>query len=190
MMKAVLFGPPPAYSPGGSPSSGQKNGGLDFMKKAKLVGVAVPVAFLLLAAAPSVFGDDHDKKTDVTFDRPVQVPGAVLQPGTYMFILMNAVDRHIVEIRSEDGKTLYATTFATAAQRLKQTDKVVLTYYEMPAGSPDAVREWFWPGDYEGQTFLYPHLKAAEIGAATHQTVPEAPDQDPAALVTPNSKKP
>jgi len=153
------------------------------MKRMTVVSIAAPAALLLIAAAPSVFSDDRDKKTDVTFDRPVQVPGAVLQPGTYMFILMNAnPDRNIVEIKSEDGKILYATTFATRAHRIERTGKVVLTFYEMPAGTPDAIRQWYWPGDYDGQEFLYAHQKALEIGAVTHQTVPEISDQDAAKL--------
>ena len=159
------------------------------MKRMSAISIAAPAVLLLLAAVPSIFSDEHDKKTDVTIDRPVQVPGAVLQPGKYMFILMNVSgDRHVVEVRSEDGKQLYTTTFTAAAKRLKQTSKVALTYYEMPKGTPDAVREWFWPGDFEGQAFLYPHQKAAEIKAATHKTVPEAPDQDPAKALGDRSK--
>lgn len=146
------------------------------MKRSSIVSIAAPVALLLLAAAPAVFSDDHDKKTDITIEQPIQVPGAVLQPGTYMFILMNSSsDRHIVEIKSEDGSKLYATTFTTAARRVQPTGKVSLTFYEMPAGTPQALRQWFWPGDTEGQEFLYPHDKAAEITAATNQTVPEIP---------------
>jgi len=157
------------------------------MQRTSLIGIAAPVALLLLAAAPAVFSDDHDKKTDITIEQPIQVPGAVLQPGTYMFILMNSSsDRHIVEIKSEDGSKLYATTFTTAARRVEPTGKVVLTFYEMPAGTPQALRQWFWPGDTEGQEFLYPHDKAAEITAATNQTVPEVPaDQDTAQAAPP-----
>jgi hypothetical protein len=155
------------------------------MKRTSIVSIVAESAlFLLLAIPPTLFGDDHDKKTDITIDRPVQVPGAVLQPGTYMFTLMNVTgDRHVVEVRSEDGKTLYATAFTAAAQRIERTGKVVLTYYEMPKGAPDAVR-----GDFEGQAFLYPRQKAAEITGATHQRVPEAPDQDPAKVLGDRSK--
>jgi hypothetical protein len=153
------------------------------MKRLSFLGIATPLVLLLLAAAPTVFSDDYDKKTDVTIDRPIQVPGATLQPGKYMFILMNSSsNRHIVEIKSEDGKKLYATTFTTAAQRITPTAKVALTFYEMPAGTPDAVRQWFWPGDTEGEEFLYTHQQAAEIKAARHQTeaVAETNEQPPA----------
>ena len=154
------------------------------MKRLSFLGIAMPLVLLLLAAAPTVFSDDYDKKTDVTIDKPIQVPGATLQPGTYMFILMNSSsNRHIVEIKSEDGKKLYATTFTTAARRITPTAKVALTFYEMPAGTPDAVRQWFWSGDTEGEEFLYTHQQAAEIKAARHQNeeVAETNEQPPAA---------
>jgi hypothetical protein len=154
------------------------------MKRVSFLSIATPLVLLLLAAAPTVFSDDYDKKTDVTIDRPIQVPGATLQPGTYMFILLNSSsDRHIVEIKSEDGKKLYAMAFTAAARRVTPTSKVALTFYEMPEGTPDAIRQWFWPGDYEGQEFLYSHKQAAEIKAARRQneTVAETNEEPPAA---------
>src|SRR5580658_6818825 len=106
------------------------------MKRISALSIATPIALLLIAAAPSVFSDEHDKKTDVTISEPVQVPGAVLQPGKYMFILLNSEsDRHIIEVKSEDGSKLYSMSFATAATRVVPTSDVVLTFYEMPEGS-------------------------------------------------------
>jgi len=151
------------------------------MKRINPLSIAAPMALLLLAAAPKMFSDDHDKKTDVTISEAVQVPGAVLQPGKYMFILLNSSsDRHIIEIKSEDGSKLYSMSFATAASRVVRTSDVVLTFYEMPEGSPPAVRQWFWPGDYEGQEFLYSHQDALKISAGSGQTVPELTDQEAA----------
>ena len=156
------------------------------MKRMTSLSIAAPIAILLLAAAPKVFSDEHDKKTDITISEPIEVPGAVLQPGTYMFILLNSSsDRHIVEVKSEDGSHLYAMMFTAAARRVFPTGKVALTFYEMPQGSPKAVRQWYWPGDYDGQEFLYSHQQAAEIRAASHQTVPELTDQEAATLAAP-----
>ena len=147
-----------------------------------ILAVAASLASLALELPP-LFGDAYDKKTDITLPQSVQVPGAVLQPGKYVFILMNSSsDRHIVEVRSEDGKKLYTTFFATRATRLKRTGKVTLTFYEMPQGQPQAVRQWFWPGDYDGQEFLYPHKEAAAITQSSHQLVPEVSDQEYAKL--------
>jgi hypothetical protein len=151
------------------------------MKRINPLSVAAPVAFLLLAAAPKMFSDDYDKKTDVTISEPIQVPGAILQPGKYMFILLNSSsDRHIIEVKSEDGSKLYSMSFATAARRVFPTSDVVLTFYETPEGTPPAVRQWFWPGDYDGQEFLYSHQDALRISAGAGQTVPELTDQEAA----------
>lgn len=145
--------------------------------------LAIPLA-LLAVSAVALFGDEHDKKTDVTISEPVQVPGGiVLSPGTYMFILNNsASSRNIVEIKSEDGKQLYAMMFTTRAARVNRTDNAVLTFYEMPAGQPQAVRQWFWPGDYDGQEFLYPHNQAVKIDQSANEKVPEATDKEYADL--------
>jgi len=153
------------------------------MKRISVLSIATPIALLLIAAAPSVFSDEHDQKTDVTITEPIQVPGAVLQPGKYMFILLNSSsDRHIVEVKSEDGKHLYSMSFAAAARRVIPTDKVTLTFYEMPAGSPPALRQWFWPGQIEGQEMLYSHQQASDIRAGSHQTVSELTDQEASSI--------
>jgi hypothetical protein len=140
---------------------------------------AIPMALLSLVGGP-LLGDDHDKKTDVTITESVQIPGGtVLAPGTYMFILNNsASNRNIIEIKSEDGKKLYALVIAQRATRVDRTGKTVLTFYEMPAGSPPALRQWFWPGDSDGQEFVYRHDEATKILKASHQTAPEASDQE------------
>jgi hypothetical protein len=157
------------------------------MKRISFFAIGAPVALLLLATAPKIFSDEHDQKTDVTITEPIQVPGAVLQPGTYMFILLNSADdRHIVEVKSQDGKHLYSLSFATAARRVNPNDKVTLMFYETPQGTPPAVRQWFWPGQLEGQEFLYSPQQAAQINAVNHQKVPELTTRE-AAIVTARS---
>ena len=147
------------------------------MQRNAILAMAVPAALLILGGVAKTYGDDHDKKTVVQFSEPVQIPGGmILQPGKYVLILLNSSsNRNIVEIRNEDSTHLYAMTFTTRAARVERTGNPVLTYYEMPAGTPPALRQWFWPGDYDGQEFLYPHKQALEITQASHQTVPELP---------------
>ena len=148
------------------------------MKSSVFLKIALPCAAVLFAAVTGVFADDHDKKTDVTIEQPVEVPGGVvLQPGTYMFKLMDATaNRHVVQISSEDGKKTFAIVMTAAARRVERSDKTILTFYEMPSGSPEALRKWFWPGDLDGQEFLYPKDRAAQISKLTNEQVPEAPE--------------
>jgi hypothetical protein len=141
----------------------------------------IAVAGTLLAAAllpPSAQSGVWDKKTIVKFPQAVEVPGAKLEAGTYVMKLHNSSSsRHIVEFWNERQDHLYSMAFAIPAQRLEPSDKTVLTFYEMPAGQPEALKTWFYPGDNVGQEFAYPKNQAAKISAVTDEQVPVAPAQ-------------
>ena len=121
--------------------------------------------------APSARADDWNRKTVITFSGPVEIPGVhlagwgVLPAGTYVFkILDSQSDRHIVQIFSQDELTVYATILAIPNYRLKATDKTVITFRERPAGQPEALRAWFYPGRNWGEEFVYPKAKAIRTG--------------------------
>ena len=130
---------------------------------------------VLIALAPvTARADDYDKKTTITIDQPTEVPGIVLAPGTYVIKLLNSSsNRHIVEIMNEKMDHLYALTFAVPAEKVEPKGRTVLTFYEGTKGRPQAMRRWFWPGETEGQEFVYPKHQAAEISARTKENVPE-----------------
>ena len=120
-------------------------------------------AFLALLAAgaawfaPAARADEWDKQTMLTFNSPVEVPGAVLPAGTYVFRLADSPsDRDIVQIFTDDHKHLMATILAIPAYREEPTDKTVVTFEERPSGSPEALHKWFYPGETEGFEFVYP----------------------------------
>lgn len=116
--------------------------------------------------------DEWDKKTTVTFSAPVEVPGKVLPAGTYVIKLLNSPsDRHIVQIYDADEKKLYATILAVPDYRLKPADKPVLRFEERPAGQPEALEAFFYPGDNFGQQFVYPHKRAVELAKRTGHDV-------------------
>lgn len=109
--------------------------------------------------------DDYDKKTTLTVNEPLIIPGQQLQPGKYVMKLMNSSsDRHIVQIFNEDQSKLMTTIFAIPKTRTNLTSDTALMYWETPAGP--ALRSWFFPGDYDGQEFAYPKETAARILAA------------------------
>jgi cobalamin biosynthesis Mg chelatase CobN len=114
-----------------------------------------------------------DKSTKVTFSQPVQVPGMVLDAGTYIFKLNDsAANRHIVHIFNQDQTRALATILAISSERMKPAEKTIFTYSERPANEPVALSTWFYPGDNIGQEFVYPKSKAAELSRLNHVEVP------------------
>src|SRR3954467_4492956 len=148
------------------------------MKLFGTVTTAFCLALLGTMFVPTAQADDWNRKTKVTFSAPVEIPGVhlagwgVLPAGTYVFkILDSQSDRHIVQIFSADEKTVYATILAIPNYRLKVTDKTVITFRERPAGQPEALRAWFYPGRNWGEEFVYPKAVAVEIAKTTHTAV-------------------
>jgi hypothetical protein len=147
----------------------------------KLFKAATTVCCMTLMGAlltPGAKADSWNRKTRITFKRPVEIPGVhlagwgVLPAGTYVFkILDSQSDRHIVQIFSKDEKTVYATILAIPNYRLKATDKTVMTFRERPAGQPEALRAWFYPGRNWGEEFVYPKAKAVELAKTTNTPV-------------------
>jgi hypothetical protein len=128
--------------------------------------------------APSARADEHDKLTYFTFSGPVQIPGHTLPAGTYMFKLAESPsNRHIVQVFNKDGSQLYATILAIPDQRLDPADKPVVMFKETMAGTPSAVRAWFYPGNTIGDEFVYPKEQAMKIASATHEPVLSITDE-------------
>jgi hypothetical protein len=126
--------------------------------------------------------DSWDKMTLLTVDEPTQVSDAYLEPGTYMLKLANS-DRHIVQIFTKDRQHLIDTIIAIPSYRVNRTAETEITFWETPPGSARAVREWFYPGEYDGQEFRYP-AQLRQIAAVIPPSAP-APLQPSQAAVTP-----
>jgi hypothetical protein len=138
---------------------------------------SIPLAAVALAASLSVVrADTWDKKTIVSFSQPVEVPGAILEPGTYVMKLVNSQsDRHVVQFTNERQNHVFATTIAVPAYRTQVTGRTVITFYETAAGQPEPIRNWYYPGDNFGQEFVYPKEHLRDI-AFVHPTTPTAFD--------------
>jgi hypothetical protein len=144
---------------------------------------ALPTVFCLALTTGAMFSsvakaDDWNRKTTMTFSGPVEIPGVhlagwgVLPAGTYVFKILNSqTDRHIVQIFNKDETVCYATIMAIPNFRLKVTDKTVVTFRERPAGQPEALRAWFYPGHQWGEEFVYPKAKALSLAAETKTPV-------------------
>src|SRR3984957_3880805 len=162
------------------------------MKLFKALTVVCSLALVTVAFSPAARADDWNRKTVITFSGPVGIPGVhlkgwgVLPAGTYVFKIVDSQsDRHIVQIFSKDEKTVYATILAIPNYRLKATSKTVITFRERPAGEPEALRAWFYPGRNWGEEFVYPKAKAIELAKSTNTPVLFTPDAIPAEVAEP-----
>jgi hypothetical protein len=166
----------------------------------KLFKAATTVCCTVLVAAilsPGAKADAWDRKTEITFSAPVEIPGvhlagwAVLPPGTlppakYVFKILDSLsDRHIVQIFNQDETIVYATILAIPNFRLQATGKTVMTFRERAPGEPEALRAWFYPGMNWGEEFVYPKAKAIELSKAANLPVLFTPLEMPLEFAEP-----
>ena len=141
------------------------------MKKAIWLGLALSLVGLV--SASSARADEWNKKTKLTFSQAVEIPGHVLPAGTYTFKLMDSMtDRHIVQVFNEDESQIIATILAIPDIRLKATEDTLIKFGEVPAGSPEVIRAWFYPGNTTGNEFVYSKVRAAQLAKASNLVVP------------------
>jgi len=103
--------------------------------------------------------DETDRKTIMTVDQAIQVPGKVLPAGTYVFKLLNSNDLTLVAIFNADETHMITTVQGISDFRTETPDKTILQFEERPSGQPEALKTWFYPGDNIGIEFVYPNQK-------------------------------
>jgi hypothetical protein len=150
------------------------------------------LAFALAVAGSIVTparADESNKETRMQTNAPLEIPGHMLEPGTYIFRLADSLsNRNIVQVFSEDatGKQTFVTTLlAISAYRLLTPDKPIFNMEERPAGNPEAIQSWFYPGDNTGWEFVYSksdRIETAQNHAPAEQPAPAAvePPKPPA----------
>jgi hypothetical protein len=157
------------------------------MKIFKMLATIFSLAVFCGLVAPKATADDWNKETVVTFSGPVEVPGVgaqTLPAGTYVFKILDSLsDRHIVQIFNQDKTHVFTTILAIPNYRLKTTNKTVITFRERPAGQPEALRAWFYPGHQWGEEFVYAKSRAVELAKETNEPVLATPVELAAAPV-------
>jgi hypothetical protein len=139
--------------------------------KAALFVLALTSVGAMFASAAQA--DEWNKKTVMTFNQPVEIPGQVLPAGTYTVKLLDlASQRHLVEFLDADGVRVIATVLAIDNWRLRPTGDTVVKFAERSGDNPEALKAWFYPGDNFGQEFVYPKQRAIELALASKEPVP------------------
>lgn len=156
------------------------------MKGSKVVSLALGLIIFAGVAAIQTQAQTFNKKTFVTFDQPVAIPGQVLPAGKYTFTILDSfANRNIVQIWNEDKTNLIATVLAIPNYRLTPTGETVIQFSERPANQPQALKAWFYPGHASGIEFVYPKGEAIQIAQAENEAVPaETVEPTPSTLKT------
>lgn len=131
-----------------------------------------------LGLLPSnVRADNVQRRSKMILTEPTEIPGTLLQPGTYMVKVMDyKEEKEIVQFTSEDEKTVVATVLAIRDRRVHTDDgQTGFIYFQRLEGSPIALKSWYYAGDEWGEVFVYPKSKAVVIAKATHEEVVATP---------------
>lgn len=147
------------------------------MKALRNLTVVVGIAILVAAFALPAKADEFNKLTIFTFSQPIEIPGGkVLPAGTYSFKVLDTLgDRNVVQIFNKDQTKLFATFLTISDYRPQPSDKAIVKFSETTAGAPEAIKEWFYPGETYGWEFVYPKSRAVELAKASNQSVPSIP---------------
>jgi hypothetical protein len=127
---------------------------------------------LSVAAATHVRAQESNVNdvTVITFNNPVEMPGVVLEPGSYIFRLAETPSRNVVQVFKKDNRDVVGQWTFVQADRPRATDETLVMFKET-GGTRPAVQYWYFPGEKIGKEFVYPKDQAQRIAARTGQTV-------------------
>ena len=126
------------------------------MKYSKSVRIALGAAALTVLVAGS--GDAFvNHENQLTFSRPVALPGVVLPAGAYSFDL---VDSHssleVVIVRNRARTKVFYMGFTNLVRRPRGMSKdMPVTFAEARANEARPIATWYEIGDSIGHQFLY-----------------------------------
>jgi hypothetical protein len=136
--------------------------------------LASAAALVWCLSASTATADDYNRRTILTIDQPLIVPGATLTPGTYTFILGNPeTSRDVVNILREDG-TPVISAHVTRVSRNNDNRDLALFVALNENGAMPMMKGWFYPGDRDGYQFVYPMEQARTMARLESVEIPVA----------------
>ena len=140
------------------------------MNKYKRFAIVFCCVLSCAVLLPAARADEWNQKTKMSFTEPVEIPGRVLAPGTYWFVLLRSdSERNIVQVFSQDSSYLYATLLTIPTDRPQATDKTEIKFAERPYDKPEALLKWYYPGLLAGHEFLYSRKREKELSRDSQQ---------------------
>jgi hypothetical protein len=139
------------------------------------------LTLVMAAAAPA------ERKSVLEVREPLEVPGRVLEPGSYVVRLRAEPQQanvsrvlSLVEILDRTETNVLARVYSLPDYNQPPEGKPLFTFYDRGAGQPKALSTWFHPSVEYGEQVVYPTEQAAAIAKATRQNVLSMPVEAPA----------
>jgi hypothetical protein len=134
------------------------------MLSTRIIGLACAVAVFVCLMAATVFAQPFDKRTLFSFSAPVALPGVTLPAGQYLFRLADPHGTNkVVQVLNADGTKPYGLFFTIPAERFEPAATPEVRFIETAAGTPAAIRTWWYPGQRTGYEFIYPKEQARRL---------------------------
>jgi hypothetical protein len=140
--------------------------------------VLAGLVLLALTASPaSAQATTANKRTFLTFSGTVQVPGAMLPKGTYVFRIADPDAQRVWQVLDEHERKVLAQFFfvrtgdRTIPEANRAHGKPVVLFHETAQGVPPAIRILYYPSDLAGAEFLYPKTQAEQLAAIAHHEI-------------------
>jgi hypothetical protein len=147
----------------------------------QMMGTAMLVAIICIAATPVANAQTIEKKTRITTNIPIEVPGkVVLIPGTYVLKTYNPDSgRHTVQIFNGTETELYTTAVAIPTYQLDPPNEDTITLFEPNPGHVRALQKWLYAGSNYGLEFIYPKGTVPQLTSAPAETEVAANEPPP-----------
>src|SRR6201992_2576508 len=145
-----------------------------------ILATAVLCGAGLVASAVRADGDvdGPGKKATVSVQAPMEIPGTVLKPGSYVFKQSGPQSGWtIVQIFDSTESNLITTVLAYSNPKLSTNGQTVMTY-TAPGSNAQTLEAVTFPGDTAPDQFAYPAAEADRIGAANRTRIPSTGTND------------
>jgi hypothetical protein len=130
------------------------------------------LGFAAIFLSGNVCAAQWSRRTVLTADQPVEIPGMILEPGIYVVKLDEAVpDENTIQVFDASENRLLTSFAAVQDFSMRPDREIDFTFHEVAPDEPGPIRSWFYSGDPFGYEFVYPKTRALEIAKVSGKRV-------------------
>jgi hypothetical protein len=117
--------------------------------------------------------EQWSRKSIITLTDRSEVPGLVLEPGTYVLRADEAYSaiRTTIQVLNADESQVLATFIAVPDHERNPDYDTAFTYFDGITDGPKPIHTWYYPGEMNGFEFVYSKARAKEIAKSTDDYV-------------------